>query len=48
MASEITVNKDYKAWLAEIKHKIRTVQIKAALKVNTELLVFYWELGEEL
>ena len=48
MASELTVHKDYKAWLAEIKLKIRTVQIKAALKVNTELLVFYWELGEDI
>lgn len=48
MVSELTVNKDYGAWLAEIKLKLRTVQIKAALKVNTELLVFYWELGEDI
>ncbi|MCM2358035.1 MAG: PDDEXK nuclease domain-containing protein [Geobacteraceae bacterium] len=48
MASEITVNKDYRAWLAEIKLKIRNVQIKAVLKVNAELLVFYWELGEDI
>jgi hypothetical protein len=48
MGSELTVNKDYRAWLAEIKLKIRSVQIKAALKVNTELLVFYWELGEDI
>lgn len=48
MVSELTVHKDYRAWLAELKLKLRTVQIKAALKVNTELLVFYWELGEDI
>ena len=48
MSSELTVNIDYRAWLAEIKLRIRTVQIKAALKVNTELLSFYWELGENI
>lgn len=35
----------YSEWIKEIKAKIRSVQIKAAVKVNTELLSFYWELG---
>ncbi len=39
---------DYKVWLADIKSRIRNVQIKAALKVNTELLSFYWELGADI
>ncbi len=48
MSYDLTFNKEYKTWLTEIKFKIRNVQIKAALKVNTELLVFYWELGEDI
>lgn len=48
MSSDLTFNKEYKTWLTEIKLKIRNVQIKAALKVNTELLFFYWELGEDI
>jgi predicted nuclease of restriction endonuclease-like (RecB) superfamily len=34
--------------LAAIKLKIRQVQLKAAVKVNTELLTFYWELGVDI
>jgi len=30
----------------ELKVKIRSVQIKAALAVNAELICFYWELGK--
>lgn len=38
----------YKNWLADLKSKIRSVQIKAALAVNKELLTFYWELGADI
>jgi predicted nuclease of restriction endonuclease-like (RecB) superfamily len=48
MASDLTINKEYKNWLTEIKLKIRNVQIKAAVKVNIELLHFYWELGADI
>ncbi len=41
-------SKDYVNWLAELKRKIRSVQIKATIKVNAELLNFYWELGAEI
>ena len=43
--SELKINKDYKNWLFEIKSKIKNSQIKAALKVNTELIKLYWEIG---
>lgn len=38
----------YKQWLTELKTKIRSTQIKAAIAVNTELILFYWELGRML
>jgi Protein of unknown function (DUF1016). len=38
----------YKKWIADLKAKIRSVQIKAALSVNKELLTFYWELGTDI
>ncbi len=38
----------YKDWLVDIKARVRTAQIKAALKVNTELLDLYWTLGEDI
>lgn len=41
-------NKDYKKWYQGIKSKIRSSQIKAVTKVNTELLALYWEIGREI
>jgi predicted nuclease of restriction endonuclease-like (RecB) superfamily len=48
MAFDIERNDEYKAWLTEIKLRIRRAQIKAALTVNTELLRFYWSLGADI
>lgn len=39
---------EYKTWLADIKQYIRNSQIKAAVKVNTELLKVYWRLGKDI
>lgn len=41
----LIIDKEYKAWLSELTGKVRNAQIKAVLKVNTELLTLYWELG---
>ncbi len=48
MNSDLIIDKEYKAWLSDIKLKVRNVQIKAALKVQTELLNFYWDLGADI
>ncbi|MBR1847404.1 MAG: DUF1016 family protein [Bacilli bacterium] len=47
MADQIvsSIESVYKEWLAEIKTDYRRSQIKAAIKVNEELLRFYWRLG---
>ena len=39
-------DKSYNQWLTELKGKIRSVQIKAAITVNVTLIQFYWELGK--
>jgi predicted nuclease of restriction endonuclease-like (RecB) superfamily len=36
----------YKQWLTDLKGKIRSAQIKAAIAVNAELILFYWDLGK--
>lgn len=43
-----TFDKDYFAWLNELKSKIRSVQVKAAIKVNEEFLSLYWGLGADI
>lgn len=40
--------KAFHHWLQQLKERIRSAQIKAAVKVNTELLNLYWELGKEI
>jgi len=39
---------EYKNWLESLKNKFRTSQIRASIKVNTTLLEFYWDLGEQI
>jgi len=48
MSELLTIDKNYSAWLKEIKNKVRTVQLKATVKVNSEMLNFYWELGADI
>jgi predicted nuclease of restriction endonuclease-like (RecB) superfamily len=40
------LSKEYKQWIIELKGKIRSAQIKAALSVNQELILLYWDLGK--
>ncbi len=42
------VTTEYKQWLGDLKNRLRQVQLKAAVQVNTALLEFYWELGAEI
>ena len=48
MKSNLVLDKSYKDWLADIKVRVRNVQIKAAVSVNTELLKLYWSIGAEV
>lgn len=48
MSNLIHIHKDYAAWIGELKIRIRQSQIKAAVKVNTELLQLYWQLGSDI
>ncbi len=42
------ITAEYRSWITEVKAKVRSSQIKAALAVNSELIRFYWELGREI
>lgn len=41
-------DKDYKQWVSEVRGRYRQSQIKAAVKVNSEMLQFYWLLGHDI
>jgi predicted nuclease of restriction endonuclease-like (RecB) superfamily len=42
------LDKDYSRWISELSSRYRRSQIKAAVKVNEEMLRFYWELGRDI
>ncbi|MFN0158689.1 MAG: YhcG family protein [Bacteroidota bacterium] len=48
MSAEITYDQQYNIWLVDLKNRVRNTRIKAAVKVNTELLTLYWELGADI
>lgn len=39
---------DFSSWISRVKTEIRTTQIKASIRVNTELIQLYWLLGNEI
>ena len=39
---------DYAAWLANLKTRIHAAQQRAALAVNRELVLLYWQLGQDI
>ncbi|MCL1826412.1 MAG: PDDEXK nuclease domain-containing protein [Candidatus Cloacimonetes bacterium] len=41
-------DKEYLQWLTSLKDRIRQSQIKASIRINTELLFLYWELGKDI
>lgn len=47
-SQEIHFDTDYANWIAELKHRYRSAQVKAAVKVNAEKLLFNWQLGRDL
>lgn len=42
------ITSEYKEWLSQIKQKFQSSQIKASIQVNSTLLEFYWNLGNEI
>ena len=45
---DVKIDQEYVQWLSEIKARYRNAQIKAAVKVNAEQLLFNWQLGRDL
>ena len=41
-------DKEYSHWIADLVQRFRASQIKAAVKVNDEMLRFYWSVGKDI
>ncbi len=40
--------KDYETFLTDLKVRIRSAQVRAALAVNRELVLLYWQIGRDI
>jgi len=47
MRSDLSTQ-EYKNWIQELKQKFQSSQIKASIVVNSTLLEFYWNLGNDI
>ena len=48
MEKLMNLDKEYALWIAELAQRYRSSQVKAAIKVNDEMLRFYWSVGEDI
>ncbi|MBU4484003.1 DUF1016 family protein [bacterium] len=44
----LSVPKDYPKFLKGLKERIRKAQVKAALSVNSKLVMLYWDIGRDI
>lgn len=49
MAADLSkLNGEYEDFLRDLKNRIRTAQVRAALAVNRELVLLYWQVGRDI
>lgn len=48
MSKLIKINSEYQQWISEVAKRFKQSQIRAAVRVNSEMLRFYWSLGRDL
>ena len=46
--NDIMKHSEYRQWLSDLKQQIKVIQIKAAISVNSQLIMFYWDLGKQI
>jgi len=47
-SGELIIDNEYAAWLSKVKQDFRSSQAKAAVRVNSAMLEFYWNLGRDI
>lgn len=44
----MTADKDYIEWLSDLKQRYKQSQLRTAVKANSEILEYYWNLGRDI
>lgn len=45
---DVALDEEYVKWISDVKKRFHSAQIKTAVKVNSEQLLFNWQLGRDL
>ncbi len=48
MSELMQLDEEYRSWIIELANRYRRSQIKASLRVNNEMLMFYWSVGKDI
>lgn len=48
MVDSLSIPEDYHIFLRELKERIRNAQVRAAVSVNRELVLLYWQIGQDI
>ena len=48
MSEIMKIDAEYSDWINEISLRFKSSQIKAAIRVNREMLLFYWSIGHDI
>ena len=48
MGDSVSADNAYREWISDMSLRFRQSQIKASIKVNSEMLRFYWSLGHDM
>ena len=48
MSNLIHIDTAYRNWIADLSARFKQSQIRAVVRVNNELLSFYWQLGKDI
>ena len=48
MSTDLIKDLEFKQWFGDLKVRIRQSQLRASIRVNSELLHLYWDLGKDI
>ncbi len=48
MSELMRIDAEYRRWIQELGDRYRTSQIKASIRVNNEMLMYYWSVGKDI
>ena len=48
MSELMRFDEEYRSWILELGNRYKTSQIKASIRVNNEMLMYYWSVGKDI